>query len=88
MLFRSVISDQGRLDERVNRLLQSAAFAFSFAQDASLLKNDDDRLSSIRQTIIQLMDLLIECSLFIREFARTTLLSKIFLALTQRRKMT
>ena len=71
-----VASAQVKLDGRVNNLLRSAATAFSFAQDATLLNEGDDRLSSLRRTIIQLRDQLIECSLFIREYARQSLFSK------------
>ena len=71
-----VVSKQIKLDGRVTKLLQSAATAFSFAQDATLLNEGDDRLSSLRRTIIQLLDQLIECSLFIREYARQRSLGK------------
>ena len=71
-----VASAQVKLDGRVNNLLQSAATAFSFAQDATLLNEGDDRLSSLRKTIVQLLDQLIECSLFIREYIRQNFFSK------------
>ena len=60
-----IASEQIKLDKRISGLLQSIAFAFSFAQDASLLSEGDDRLTSLRRTIIQLLDQLIECSLFV-----------------------
>ena len=71
-----VASEQIKLDGRVTTLLQSAANAFSFALDATLLNEGDDRLLSLRRTIVQLLDQLIECSLFIREYARQSFFSK------------
>lgn len=68
--------DQKKLDQRLSDLLQSAASAFDFAQDATLLGDKDDRLKSIHRTIVQLMDQIIECCLFIREIVRYNLLSK------------
>ena len=71
-----VTSEQIRLNSQVSDLLRGAATAFNFAQDASLLSEGDDRLSSLRRTIIQLLDQLIECSLFIREYARQNIFSE------------
>lgn len=71
-----MISDQSKFERRICRLLQSAVFAFGFAKDASLLNEGDDRLLSMRRTIVQLMDQLIECSVFMREYARTTFLGE------------
>ena len=75
-----VASEQIKLDERINKLLQSMMFAFSFARDVSRLDEGDDRLSSLRQTIIHLLDQLIESSIFIREYARQKFLSMGILA--------
>ena len=69
--------DQKKLDQRLNGLLQSAASAFDFAQDATLLSEGDNRLKSIHRTIVQLMDQIIECGLFIREIVRYDPFSKL-----------
>ena len=72
-----IASEQIKLNKRINSLLEKATFAFSFAQDASRLDEGDGGHSSLRGAIIQLIDQLIECSLFIREYARKDIISKL-----------
>ena len=76
-LFPQIASDQIKLDKRINSLMQTLVSVFDFVADASRLADMADAIASLRRTIIKLLDQLIECSLFIRRYARRTFTRKL-----------
>lgn len=64
------MSEQIKLDKRINGLMQMLVSVFDFVTDASRLADMADAITSFRRTIIKLLDQLIECTLFIRRYVR------------------
>ena len=69
MLIQSkLVSDINRVDKRVKNLLKGMISAFSYAQEASQIGESIVSFSFLQGFIKQLLDQLIECSLFVREY--------------------
>lgn len=69
------MSDQIKLDEQINSLMQTLVSVFDFVADASRLADVAGAITSLRRTIIKLLDQLIECSLFIKRYVRRGFIS-------------
>ena len=69
MLIQSkLVSDINKVDKRVKNLLKGMISAFSYAQEASQTGESIVSFSFLQGFIKQLLDQLIECSLFVREY--------------------
>lgn len=63
----------------MNSLLRSLVSAFDFIQGVSELAGKDKRLASLQRSITKLLEEVIGCSLFIRDYMRRSSLSKFLL---------
>lgn len=71
-----VASNQIILDKQVNNLVKTLIYVFEFVTSASQLADVAGALGLLRKKIVKLLDQIIECSLFIREYARRNFFSK------------
>ena len=71
------MSEQVKLDREVKAMVNALVTVFGFCQDANDLADKVELLASFEKSILKLLDLIIDCSLFVREYIRRSFIGTI-----------